>query len=111
MSGYATVNLSGVVSEKPELRYSPAGDPVVSFTVEVSRKVESGAIWKDFIKCMRRGDKAEQLSQEIEKGATVDICGRLVQKRWQDRRGGGHSEMVVSAESVSLVRQVVGCEA
>ncbi len=106
MQGFATVNMAGNVTANPELRWRTNGDPVASFCVAVNRVIKTEFHkheWVDYIDCVKIGEGAEELVKNFIKGAAVEICGRLVQQRWEDR-GYKKSKILVEVATIEIVQ-------
>ncbi len=105
MQGFATVNMAGNLTAKPELRWRTNGDPVISFCVAVNRVIRSDfhkRDWVDYIDCEKIGEGAEELAARLVKGNPVEICGRLVQRRFEER-GYKKSKMIVEVATIEIV--------
>jgi single-strand DNA-binding protein len=90
--GLNKVMIIGNVGRDPEMRYTPAGKPVTSFSVAVSRRwttpeneVKDETEWFNIV----AWDKlAETCNQLVTKGRKVYIEGRLQTRSWDDRETG-----------------------
>ena len=86
------VFLIGNLTRDPELRTTPNGASVCSFSVAVNRvyKDANGAQREDvsFIDCSAWGKLGEMISQYAKKGAGVLVSGRLDQRSWEDKTTG-----------------------
>lgn len=88
MANYNNVVMVGRLTRDPELRYTPSGAPVCSFSVATTRpytnqegeKTES-TLFLD-VDAWRR--LAEICSQFLKKGREVLVAGSLKQSRWVD---------------------------
>ena len=85
------VQLIGNLTRDPELRYTPQGTAVVTFSVATNRqwRTESGD-QKDeaeFHRIVAWDKLAEICSQFLKKGRQVYVEGRLQTRRWQDKEG------------------------
>jgi single-strand DNA-binding protein len=98
----ATV-LAGNVTDAPELRYTPSGTPVASFTVAMNHRApgRQGG-WTDagtsFVKVVAWRELAENLAESLPKGARVLVAGRLRQRSWETPEGERRSVIEVTAE-------------
>ncbi len=98
------VILIGNVGGEPEMRFTPNGKPVTSFTVatnwlyttpEGERKQETE--WFSVVAWNRL---AEQCNQFLAKGRLVYAEGRLRTRNWESQDGQQHSRMEVIANRV-----------
>ena len=78
---YHTIIIVGNVGRDPEMRYTPAGQAVTSFSVATSRQYnnQQGQQVKETIwfKVTTWGKTAETCSQYVKKGSKVLVEGRL----------------------------------
>jgi single-strand DNA-binding protein len=99
------VTLVGNLTDDPELRYTPNGTPVATFTVAINRRTrdESGQ-WKDgetsFLRCNVWRQQAENVAESLSKGARAIVVGRLRQRSWDTPEGQKRTVIEVEVESV-----------
>ena len=80
------VILGGRLTAEPELKQTPNGTPVVSFSVAVNRRVAKGAEEKtDFINCVAWRQTAEFISRYFHKGSCICIVGNIQVRSWTDQ--------------------------
>lgn len=99
--------LIGNLGRDPELRYTPQGTPVCSFTVATNekRKDRAGEA-QDFTTWFRVtlwGRQAETASQYLTKGRPVYIEGRLRLEEWTDRDGKQRFTLEVHATDMQFI--------
>jgi len=81
---YNRIILIGNLTKDPELRYSPQGTPVSSFTIAVNSNFKSGDQKETlFIDVVVFGKTAEACGQYLSKGRPVLVEGRLRERRWE----------------------------
>lgn len=96
------VQLIGNLTRDPELRYTPSGTAVCSFTVATNREwtVESGEKREEaeFTRIVSWNKLAELCSQLLLKGRKVYVEGRLQTRSWigQDGNQRQSTEVVIS---------------
>jgi single-strand DNA-binding protein len=100
------VILMGNLTRDPELRQTPNGQNVVSFSLALNRayKDQSGE-WKeatDFIDVVAWGPLAERVSQYVTKGRRVLVQGRLQSRSWE-QDGQKRSKVEVLASDVTFL--------
>lgn len=85
---YQTIIIVGNLGRDPEMRFTPSGQPVTSFSIATSRSYNNQAgekveetIW---FRCTAWGKLAETCNQYLKKGKTVLVEGRLT----GDKNGG-----------------------
>ena len=92
MRGFSKAIIAGNLTRDPELRNTPSGASVCSFSVAVNRvyRDASGAQKEDvsFIDCSAWGKLGEMISQYAKKGTGVLVSGRLDQRSWEDKNTG-----------------------
>lgn len=89
MSGLNQVILIGNLTRDPELRYTPDGTPVTSFTIAVNRPFinRQGEREADFVPIVVWRKSAETCSEYLMKGSQVAIEGRLQVRNYEDKDG------------------------
>jgi single-strand DNA-binding protein len=99
------VTLVGNLTDDPELRYTPSGTPVASFTVAINRRFRDPASgeWKDgetsFIRCNVWRQQAENAAESLAKGTRAIVVGRLRQRSWETPEGQRRSVTEVEVEN------------
>ncbi len=98
MRGFSKAIITGNLTRDPELRTTPNGASVCSFSVAVNRvyKDSSGTQQEDvsFIDCSAWGKLGEMISQYAKKGSGVLVSGRLDQRSWEDKTSGAKRSRV-----------------
>ena len=92
MRGFSKAIITGNLTRDPELRSTPNGASVCSFSVAVNRTYRdaSGEQREDvsFIDCSAWGKLGEMINQYAKKGSGVLVSGRLDQRSWEDKTTG-----------------------
>ena len=92
MRGFSKAIITGNLTRDPELRTTPNGASVCSFSVAVNRvyRASNGEQKEDvsFIDCSAWGKLGEMIGQYAKKGAGVLVSGRLDQRSWEDKNSG-----------------------
>jgi single-strand DNA-binding protein len=102
---YSKVILIGRLTKDPELRYTPKGTPVASFSLAINYRYKQNDEKKDettFIDIVVFGKPAEFCGQYLNKGSAVIVDGRLQQRRWESD-GQQRSKIEVVAQSVNFL--------
>ena len=82
------VSLIGRMTKDPEVRVTPTGEYVASFTLAVNRPYESKDGQKaDFISCVVWGKKAENTGNYCSKGSQVGVTGALRSRSYDNSQG------------------------
>jgi len=101
------VILVGNLGRDPELRYTPQGTPVCSFTMATNerRKDKTGEMQDQttWFRVTLWGRQAETASQYLTKGRPVYIEGRLRVEEWTDRDGKPRHTLEVNATDMQFI--------
>ena len=105
--GLNKVMIIGYVGRDPEMRYTPSGRPVTSFSVATTRS------WKDsegesheeteWFNVVAWGNLAEICRQHLSKGQPVYVEGRLQTRGWEDDTGKKHFRTEVVANEMIML--------
>ncbi len=100
------VTLMGNLTRDPELRQTPTGQNVTSFSLALNRayKDQSGE-WQeatDYIDCVCWGPLAERVAQYLSKGRRCLVQGRLQSRSWE-QDGNKRSKVEVLANDVTFL--------
>ena len=97
----------GNLGRDPELRYTPQGTPVCSFTVATNEKRKDRAGEAQDVTTWFRvtlwGRQAETASQYLTKGRPVYVEGRLRLEEWTDREGKARYTLEVNATDMQFI--------
>ena len=101
------VILVGNLGRDPELRYTPQGTPVCSFSMATNerRKDKTGEMQDQttWFRVTLWGRQAETASQYLTKGRPVYIEGRLRVEEWTDRDGKARHTLEVHATDMQFI--------
>ena len=95
--------LMGRLTRDPELRHTPNGVAVASFTLAVDRGYtpkDGGEKQTDFIDVVAWRNTAEFVSKYFGKGQMTAVAGRLQIRDWTDREGNKRRSAEVVADNV-----------
>lgn len=84
------VVLAGRITADPELKQTPSGVSVLSFTIAVNRRFsrnEQGEQQTDFINMVAWRQTAEFISKYFRKGSAICVTGSIQTRKWQDNQG------------------------
>lgn len=105
--GLNKVMIIGHLGRDPEMRYTPSGRPVTTFTVAVSRswntangERQSETEWFNVVAW---GNLAEICKQYLTKGQQVYIEGRLKTRRWDDKEGQKRLSVEIIANEMMML--------
>ena len=99
------VTLIGRLTRDAELKYTPGGLAISSFSRAVNRRRKNGDQWVDevsYFDINLYGKPAESLKQYLTKGKQVAVDGELRQDRWE-KDGQNHSRIYIAANNVQLL--------
>jgi len=111
---YHTLILVGNVGRDPEMRYTPSGQPVTSFSVATNRQytANNGETVKETIwfRVTTWGKQAEVCNQYVKKGSKVLVEGRLTPdantggpRVWTAQDGAPRASFEVNASTVRFL--------
>ena len=98
------VILGGRLTADPELKTTPSGVNVCSFSLAVNRKVAKDAEQKtDFITIQAWRQTAEFICKFFKKGSSICVVGSLQTRSWQDQNGNKRTATEVVADEAMFV--------
>ncbi|WP_327097380.1 single-stranded DNA-binding protein [Nocardia vinacea] len=107
MAGDTVITVQGNLTSDPELRFTPQGKPVASFTVaSTPRRFDRQTnTWVDgealFLRCSAWNALGEHVAESLTRGAKVVVVGRLVQRSYETQQGEKRTVVEVQAEDVA----------
>lgn len=104
--GLNKVMIIGNLGSDPEMRYTPSGRPVTSFSVATSRSwVTSEGEHREateWFRVVAWGNLAEICSKYLSKGSRVYVEGRLQTRSWESQGQKQYRTELVANEMVLL---------
>jgi single-strand DNA-binding protein len=101
------ITLVGNLGRDPELRYTPQGTPVCSFTLATNERRKDRAGENQDVTTWFRvtlwGRQAETASQYLTKGRPIYIEGRLRVEEWTDKDGKQRHTLEVHATDMQFI--------
>ena len=112
MAGDTVITIIGNLTADPEMRFTPSGAAVASFTIASTPRIFDRQTneWKDaetlFMRCSIWREAAENVAESLAKGMRVIAQGRLQQRSYTTREGEQRTvvEMQVDEIGPSLRR-------
>lgn len=105
--GLNKVMIIGHLGRDPELRYTPSGRPVASFSVATSRSWTASDGERreetEWFNVVAWGNLAEICKSHLTKGQQVYIEGRLQTRGWEDNSGTRHYRTELVANEMILL--------
>lgn len=106
MATFNKITLVGYLGRDPELKYTPSGDAVCSFSVATTEKRKANGetvdetIWFR-VTLWRR--QAEVAAKYLVKGSQVYVDGKLRMQEFTDRDGNKRTSLEVSASDLQFI--------
>jgi single-strand DNA-binding protein len=105
--GLNKVMVIGHLGRDPEMRYTPSGRPVTTFTMAVSRSWNSADGERhsetEWFNIVAWGNLAEICKQYLVKGQQVYVEGRLQTRRWDDKEGQKRTSVEIVANEMMML--------
>ncbi|MGC4935314.1 single-stranded DNA-binding protein [Gordonia sp. DT30] len=106
MAGETVITVVGNLTAEPELRFTPSGAAVASFTVASTPRTfdRETREWKDgealFLRCSIWREAAENVTESLTKGTRVIVQGRLKQRSFETREGEKRTVMELDVDEI-----------
>ncbi|WP_404988191.1 single-stranded DNA-binding protein [Clostridium culturomicium] len=95
------VVLIGRLTKDPELKFTPTGTSVTTFTLAVSRRYKKeGQPQADFIQIVAWGKTGEGVANYKKKGALISVAGRIETRNYEAKDGTKRYVTEVIAEEI-----------
>ena len=96
-----SITFDGRLAADAELRYTPSGEPVLSFRVasDIGFGERKTTNW---FTCQVWGKRGETLKNYLTKGQQVTVYGQLTLREWQDKEGQKRLSPDVRVNELSL---------
>lgn len=83
-----TTTVIGNTTDRPELRFTPQGAPVATFTIAANERYKAASgEWTDgatsFVRCVAWRDLAEHLAESVDKGDRLIVTGTLREREYE----------------------------
>jgi single-strand DNA-binding protein len=105
--GLNKVMVIGHLGRDPEMRYTPSGRPVTTFSLATSRTWHSSDGERheetEWFNVVAWGSLAEICNQHLRRGQQVYVEGRLQTRRWDDAEGKKHSATELVAKEIIML--------
>lgn len=107
MRGLNKVMIIGYLGRDPEMRYTPSGRPVTTFSVATVRGWTNSNGERreetEWFNVVAWGNLAEICKQRLHKGQQVYIEGRLQTRGWEDADGRKHFRTELVAQEMIIL--------
>jgi single-strand DNA-binding protein len=105
-AGDTPITVVGNLVADPELRFTPAGQPVATFRVASTPRIMDRQTneWKDgdslFLTCNVWRQAAENVAESLQRGMRVIVTGRLKQRNYETKEGEKRTVFEVEVDDV-----------
>jgi single-strand DNA-binding protein len=105
-AGDTQITIAGNLVDDPELRFTPAGQPVARFRVASTPRFRDNNTgeWKDgdslFLTCNVWRQAAEHAAESLTRGMRVIVSGRLRQRSYETKEGEKRTVYEVEVDDV-----------
>ena len=105
-AGDTPITVVGNLVADPELRFTPAGQPVATFRIASTPRVMDRQTneWKDgdslFLSCNVWRQAAENVAESLQRGMRVIVTGRLKQRNYETKEGEKRTVYEVEVDDV-----------
>ena len=105
-AGDTAITIAGNLVDDPELRFTPAGQPVARFRVASTPRFldKNTNEWKDgdslFLTCNVWRQAAENVAESLTRGMRVIVSGRLRQRSYETKEGEKRTVYEVEVDDV-----------
>jgi len=104
------VLIAGRLTRDPELRYTPNGKAVCSFSLAVNRRYkDASGQWQDdttYVNIVCWMNIAELVNRYLHKGSPVLVEGRLESRSWETEAGQKRSVIEIRADQVNFLEKI-----
>ena len=106
MAGDTVITVVGNLTADPELRFTPSGAAVATFTVASTPRTfdRNSNEWKDgealFLRCSVWRQAAENVAESLHRGTAVIVQGRLKQRSYETKEGEKRTVYELDVEEV-----------
>jgi single-strand DNA-binding protein len=95
------VILGGHLTTDPELKQTPSGVCVTTFSIAVNRRGKNNEV--DFINCVAWRNTAEFVCKYFKRGSAICIVGAVQTRSWSDNNGNKRYATEVVADEAHFV--------
>jgi single-strand DNA-binding protein len=105
-AGDTQITIAGNLVDDPELRFTPAGQPVAKFRIASTPRYldKTTNEWKDgdslFLTCNVWRQAAENVAESLTRGMRVIVSGRLRQRSYETKEGEKRTVYEVEVDDV-----------
>jgi single-strand DNA-binding protein len=106
MAGETVIHIVGNLTSDPELKFTPSGAAVASFTIASTPRTfdKSANEWKDgealFLRCSLWREAGENAAESLVKGMRVIATGALKQRSYKTKEGENRTVVELDVEEI-----------
>lgn len=98
------VILGGRLTADPELKQTPQGVSVTTFSIAVNRRAQKDKETQtDFINCVAWRQTADFICRYFKKGSSICISGSVQTRSYEDKQGGKRTVTEIIADEAYFV--------
>lgn len=98
------VAICGRITHTPELKQTPTGKAICSFSLAVDRPRVKDVT--DFFNFIAWEKTAEYIAKYAQKGDTVEVSGVLTSRTFEDRQGAKKTAYEILVDSAHVIRKL-----
>ena len=99
--GYQKIVIAGNIGKTPEIKYTPQGKAVCSFSVSVTEGIDKEHTEWFAVEVWEK--TAEAVAKYCDKGSQVLVEGRMKTRKWTDKDGGTRYSTDLKASRVEFL--------
>lgn len=107
MAGEGIITVTGNLGSDPELRQTPNGATVTSFTIANTPRIKKNNDWQDgetiWFRCFVWGKDATGAANELRKGKRVVVTGKFNVETWVDKEGNNQKTLQINCDSYGII--------
>lgn len=107
MSNEALIQFRGNAGADAEIAYGQTGQARVTVNVAVTPRVKANGEWADgetaWYRVTHFGRDAEAIADQVRKGTTVVVAGRLTPRQYQTKAGEARTSLDVVADHLGVI--------
>lgn len=112
MAGKAIVIVEGNLGADPEMRITPNGVITTTFPLANTPRFQKDGTWQDgdttWFRCISWNKQAEAIAEQLHKGMTVQVQGRLVNRKFTDKEGNERYSLEINVDTIGVVPKITG---
>jgi len=108
----AQINFTGNLGGEAEVRFTPAGNACLEFSVaDTKGKKDDQGNWDknqeqtQWFRCTLWGPDAEYYAERLRRGARVTVYGDFMSRAYTDREGSARTSLDVTVRGLSIINK------